>query len=164
MSPLGSDIWRLSPLLVVLYEEMVKPHVPMTMPAACCPAFLTWWTCTPSEATCQNKPFLIFVYCDGESWLSMWLYLESAKPQATGRACEVFLIGSFEVGGNTFNLVHTSGGSPHNWTWKMKLLLFSCLPSLSLVSSSMLLLRHFFAGIRTYFFRIPIVGWGQAAP
>lgn len=37
---------------------------------------------------------------------------------------------------------------------KRKLLLFTCLPSLLLASSSILLLRHSCTGVRTYFLRI----------
>lgn len=69
----------------------------------------------------------------------------------------ICLIGSFEVRKDLQLLARSYllMVAYINGLGRRKLLHFACLPSLFLASSSTLLLRYSFAGIRTHFFRIP---------
>jgi hypothetical protein len=92
--------------------------------------------------------------------------------QATGHTCKRFLlIELFEVRTSTLDLggpqlllaacilksVKEEKGKRkgEKRTWKIGSFGFTCSPSLLMASSSILLLRHSFTGIRIYFFSIP---------
>lgn len=89
------------------------------------------------------------------SWLFNYIW-SPLKPQHLDTRIRGFFIRSSEVGRPTIHLATSSGNRLQKRTWKKEILLFACLPSLALASSSVILLRHSCAGVRTYFFRISV--------
>lgn len=77
------------------------------------------------------------------------------KPLAAGHTCEeLFLIGSFEMGSPILDLATSFRANLCKKIWKEEEFAFFLLPSLLLASSSSLLRRHSFPGVRSCSFGI----------
>lgn len=115
-----------------------------------------FWICCPLQEDHVTAIGLLW-------WLPTLLRLGYAITQTSGPTCEgFFLIRSFEVGRFILSLAHLLVAAHWQGRGRRKLLLFACLPSLSLASSSTLLLP--FAGVRIRFFGIPTYIEAQQLP
>lgn len=119
----------------------------------------------------QDKTFLNLLSTPGRSRDSHRPTVVAANLTASGICYNpnswthlwgIFLIRSFEVGRFILSLAHLLVAAHWQGCGRRKLLLFACLPSLSLASSSTLLLP--FAGVRIHFFGIPTYIEDQQLP